>query len=156
MYCTAFCGAVYIALETVLNGQYDLASPNGLPQCAIAFTTLYLAMEVISVIMELLNLDEEDKKYKTVSFIGQIGMVGMVSCSIWAMIEYCNSSTHMPSTMLTLTKKLNLPPEAICGIIAAVIGALILSTLGLLVLAHGEQEASGIVKQQFQECAPCI
>ncbi len=44
----AICATLYIALETALNGQYDFAEIGGLPQCIIAFTALYVLMEIVS------------------------------------------------------------------------------------------------------------
>ncbi len=119
----AFCGAMYIALETVLNGQYDISVAGGLSQCAIGFTALYIIAEIANT---CLTFKDGDEGYALAGIAANIGMLGMVGCAIAAMVEYCKSSTHMPSIMLTLTEKLDLSAEAICGIAAGAIAGLLL------------------------------
>ncbi len=138
----AFCGAMYIAFETILNGQYDISVAGGPAQCAIGFTALYIIAEIANTILFFSNLEDREILAVIVANIGMVGMLCMVGCAIIAMLDYCKSSTHLPSTMLTLTEKLNLSSGAICGIaVGVIIGLLLLWAMSEIVAddAHGKE-----------------
>ncbi len=172
LHCAAFCGAMYISLETVFNGQYELASP--LPICAIIFTVFYGLTELIAglhaTLKAICGMDifkfifaSDDKLSKTITFANRIGMAGMIACAVAGVVEYCNSNAQAPCMLQTLAEKTHLSPEAVCGIIA---GAVIV-LLGLYIAAlHGQYKTihenatvqlrlSNMLENEVKGFAPC-
>ncbi len=165
LYNAAFCCAIGVALETALNGQHSFAEPGGLPQIAIAFTSIYLLSSIISIPLHIRHGYNNDELYKNkfgrfIMFLANIGMVGMIGSAVWALVEHCKSASHMPSALLNIAEKTKLSSEQICyvgtGIIVSLFALWSMITVATEFLIDDGINWHISIKEDARFIVPCL